>query len=612
MGVRATTPDLPPVVAVDAERCVNCHACITACPVKYCNDASGDHVTIDHATCIGCGACIAACRHDARVGVDDTAAFLRDLQAGVPMVAIAAPGVAASFPDRYLQLNGWLQAEGVQAVYDVSYGAELTVMTYLDHVQRNGPRCVIAQPCPALVSYLEIYQPELLPYLAPADSPMLHTIKLIREYYPQHRGARTVVLSPCLAKKREFAATGLGDYNVTFRTLQDHLDRHGIDLGRYPATEYANPPAERAVLFSSPGGLLRTAERWNPEIRGKTRKIEGPHLIYDYLRQLPASIQDGTAPLLIDCLNCDLGCNGGTGTRNQHASCDAVESLIEARNQQMQARHAGGKKLGRKLGQKQLERTLSRHWRPGLYGRSYTDRRHSLRLDEPTAGQRDAIYRQLKKRGPQDELDCSACGYGTCEGMATAIHNGLNVPENCHHFLKMVSEEQTARSAQLAGTVHGNLASIVERLAEQERNVAALVENASSVREVTAQFAPIVEAITAIALQTNLLSLNASIEAVHAGSAGDGFAVVAREVKALAERSRTEAERLGPYAEQITASFQTIAGHIEATAEQMRITVQQATEARLAAEEIAAQATVEATAETAWQDAATIEEVLPL
>ena len=34
--------ELIPVINVDQEKCVNCHVCINACPVKYCNDGSGD------------------------------------------------------------------------------------------------------------------------------------------------------------------------------------------------------------------------------------------------------------------------------------------------------------------------------------------------------------------------------------------------------------------------------------------------------------------------------------------------------------------------------------------------------------------------------------------
>ncbi len=586
-----TTRRLAPVIAVDESKCVNCHACISACPVKLCNDASGEHVAIDHDRCIGCGACLKACTHQARLPIDDTDAFLRDLANGVAIVGIAAPGIAASFPDTYLNLNGWLRQQGMRAVFDVSYGAELTVVSYLEHVKANAPACVIAQPCPALVAFIELYQPDLLPYLAPADSPMVHTMKMVREYYPQFADCRFAVLSPCLAKKREYEATGFGDYNVTYRVLADRLAQRGVHLAQSSAVDYDNPPAERAVLFSTPGGLQRTAERWNPALRDSIRKIEGPHVVYDYLKSLPKMIRAGKAPLIVDCLNCDLGCNGGAGTHNQDKSPDEVEGLIEARNREMQARH--GRRGLRQGGVRALEKSLRQHWRPGLYDRHYTDRSGTLGLSEPTPAQRDAIYHALKKRDPRDELDCSACGYGTCAQMATAIHNGLNQPTNCHHYQQLVIEEQKDRNTELVQSIRNALTGILERVQSQQEDFGALVEKTRAMSQVTHEFAPIVEAITGIALQTNLLSLNASIEAVHAGSAGDGFAVVAREVKELAERSRHEAQRLGPYAEQIVAGFEGLAEHIQSASAELAETLKHTSAAQTATLEILAGAEAE-------------------
>lgn len=440
---------LPKVVEVIKDDCVNCHACIAACPVKFCNDASGDTVEINADMCIGCGQCLKACTHNARRPVDDTVSFVEALARREPIIAIVAPAVAVSFPNEYLRLNGWLKARGVAAIFDVSFGAELTVKSYLEHIKNNKPDLVIAQPCPALVNYAEIYHPELIPSLAPADSPMLHTIKLIREYWPQFAGHKIAVLSPCIAKKREFAQTGLGDFNVTMSNLRAWFEQENIRLATFQEVDYDNPPAERAVLFSTPGGLLRTAERWNPDVQKVTRKIEGPHIIYEYLKELDSLRMEKKAPLLVDCLNCDLGCNGGTGTDNKHSTPDHVERLVEERNQKMQKRHHRWGPMSGYRTRKGLEKLINKFWKPGLYSRSYENRTKSNTVRVPNESELQKIYLQMEKHDEKDLFNCNSCGYGKCEMMATAIYNNLNRVENCHHYLLKKAEQSRSEVENL-------------------------------------------------------------------------------------------------------------------------------------------------------------------
>ena len=324
---------LAPVIAIDSEKCCNCHRCIGVCPVKMCNDGSDDHVSVNHDLCIGCGACIEACIHGARSGIDDTRDFLDDLKKGKDIIAIVAPAVAVSFKGRELELNGWLKSVGVKAVFDVAFGAELTTKSYVEEIKRNQPDLMISQPCPALVSFVEIYHPELIKYLAKPDSPMAHTVECIRHFYPEYANCKVAAISPCFAKKREFQENGRGDYNVTMKNLDEYFKLNNIDLSKFPKTEYDNPPAERAVLYSTPGGLMRTAQRFVPSIASNTRRIEGQPYVSNYLAGLKNMLVSGDKPVyqLIDCLNCEMGCNRGAGTVNHNLSLDQIESLVEKR-----------------------------------------------------------------------------------------------------------------------------------------------------------------------------------------------------------------------------------------------------------------------------------------
>jgi len=425
---------------IDTEKCINCHQCISVCSVKFANDGSNDIVDVLSELCIGCGLCIKACTHNARIPIDDFDEAMEALEQKEKVVAVVAPAVASSFPNQYLNLNGWLKSIGVEAIFDVSFGAELTVKSYVEHIKKNNPKLVIAQPCPAIVRYVQIYKPELIQYLAPADSPMVHTIKMIKHFYPAYKNHKILVVSPCIAKKSEFKETNMGEYNVILSKIEEYLIENNIDLKEFPKVDFDNDSAERAVLFSSPGGLMETAEREVPNVKLITRKIEGSHTIYKYLDHIESHLNKGMTPLLIDCLNCELGCNGGTGTNNIDMSPDELEYHINQRKIDSQKLYKTEKDETPNV--TKLRKVIDKYWKKDLYNREYENLSSNIKkIKIPSDKELLELYKLMHKYQDEDFKNCSSCGYNSCELMATAIHNNLNKSENCHHYIINEVEE---------------------------------------------------------------------------------------------------------------------------------------------------------------------------
>ncbi|KOP58756.1 chemotaxis protein [Pseudomonas coronafaciens pv. porri] len=137
-----------------------------------------------------------------------------------------------------------------------------------------------------------------------------------------------------------------------------------------------------------------------------------------------------------------------------------------------------------------------------------------------------------------------------------------------------VTESQA--STQAAAQGQDKLSATIISIRALTENVLDSSHQAEGLAERTQSISSILDVIRAIANQTNLLALNAAIEAARAGEAGRGFAVVADEVRSLAQRTSASTAEIEGLINGVQQSTQQTASSLRHTATQANLTLEQA------------------------------------
>jgi two-component system, NtrC family, sensor kinase len=411
-------PPFTGVVTTIAAKCRRCYNCVRSCPAKAIRVQGGQACVIEE-RCIGCGNCLRVCAQNAKQvqpAIDVVFGFLAD---AAPCVAVLAP----SYPAAYAGIPAdcvvaACRALGFARVIEVGFGAEMVAREYAKLLKSAPERPIVSTPCPALVSYVEKYMPDLVPNLAPIVSPMVAIGRAIKQKYLP--GAKVVFIGPCVAKKveiRDPAVADAIDAAVTFRGLHDMLEQRAIDPATLEPSIADEPLPRYGAVFPLGGGLLKTAAIRADLMDDSIAIIEGPNTCLSALRELRTG---GLPARFLDALLCK-GCIAGPAFSGV-MSPFTRKALVTEHVRRLEA----GAEAAR------LEEALAEVADVDL-SREFTAR--AIPENQPTQTELRDILALTNKLGPEDELNCGACGYPTCRDKAIAVHQGLAEPEMCLPYL---------------------------------------------------------------------------------------------------------------------------------------------------------------------------------
>jgi iron only hydrogenase large subunit-like protein/uncharacterized Fe-S cluster-containing protein len=407
------------ILFTNKARCRDCYRCLRNCPVNAIKMKDGQ-ASVQADRCIYCGTCLKECPQNAKQ-------FRRDLERAKKLikendkVAVSiAPSFPALFEDWQIEIIPSLMRRlGFSYVSETAEAAYFVAKETKEFFNQKPNGLCLSTACPSYVTYVEKYRPEKVKDLIPIVSPMIAHARRLKAKLGQDW--KIVFIGPCLAKKAEAERAenkGMVDVVLTFTELLEWIEEEKIDLKQFEVSEFDEKVSGDARLYPLTGGMSKTAKLETDNLNTSVYAMSG----FDRISDAMNSFRGTSSHIMIEPLVCVSGCVNGPGLPRSENIYNRKESVIN---------YAKLKATDDLPEENSVSFTTS------------FNHNAAYKISEHSEEELRHILEQTGKQNEEDQLNCGACGYATCQANANAILNGMVELDSCIPFMRKLAEQRT-------------------------------------------------------------------------------------------------------------------------------------------------------------------------
>lgn len=406
-------------VYTEPENCQDCYKCIRECPVKAIM-VENNKASIIEERCIYCGHCTQVCPTGAKKVRDGLTRARHTLSRNPGKVYMSlAPSYVSEFGDVPVSgLIAAIRSLGFAGVSETALGAEVVSAKTEEFLATQSGNVHISSACPVVVEYIRKYASPYAANITPIVSPMLAHAQMLKETYGDD--IKVIFAGPCIGKKSESDNfTDLVDVAITFHDLAEWLEAEAA----YPVGGTSEDPGDAFIPYRSRSGSLYPIEGGMLAGLHKPRNpvyymaFSGLSVVRDVLTDLESvSPKD---PVFLELLACSGGCVNGPARLNQVSMARKRYDVINRCETGDPVRDFSHIDLSSKFVAD-----------PQTIPHEYSEQEIKQALAS------------VGKTTPQDELNCSSCGYDSCRDFAIAMLSGRAEDNMCASYMRKVAHDK--------------------------------------------------------------------------------------------------------------------------------------------------------------------------